>query len=51
MNSDDESGIDECLHREYGYAHREEKAIKSIYGKIKRQILLLLKLLIESLHP
>ncbi len=29
----DESGIDECLHREYGYAPHGEKVIESIPGK------------------
>ena len=29
----DEPGIDECLHREYGYAPRGEKVMESIPGK------------------
>ena len=29
----DESGINECLHREYGYAPRGEKVIASISGR------------------
>ena len=29
----DESGIDECLHREYGYAPRGEKVMESIPGR------------------
>ena len=29
----DETGIDKCLHREYGYAPRGEKVIESVCGR------------------
>lgn len=44
----DESGIDECLHREYGYAPRGEKVIKSISEKkFQRTNIVAAKLVID----